>query len=359
MAWLQNARHKALLAGALITLGSTAGCIDPFGGTHVTATFSEGVQTNGQVGSPTVAFQPPVNTLYQFVSVTDEFERDADGEVVLDTNGDPVIAAQHLFTLNQFEILPLINLASPCFIDLEGAPFPGVHVTRFYDKWREQTGIADPINPPADSPEYDVIDVLGARQRNANLIPLANTVRAVSTTSTYTYPPTTGDGQCVEDDPSVDPTIIPHPNCIGEQSNLNRLALCEAIWAENPDKYEGSDKVFALPLNGKWYGAVNAINPINSGFINGATFFIPEVIEDFDRLLLTWQYRDGDGDGEPDYPAGTAEEDKSPFGYLYMAGAPRHAARGVTNVSMVNNVSTALSAEIAIIPNLDNDSVHF
>jgi hypothetical protein len=58
----------------------------------------------------------------------------------------------------------VIDTGSPCFIEVEDARFPGLHVTMLADKLAEVTGIDDPRNPaPGDDPG-DVSDGLDAQR---------------------------------------------------------------------------------------------------------------------------------------------------------------------------------------------------
>ena len=144
----------------------------------------------------------------------------------------------------------------------------------------------------------------------------------------------------------------------GEETRHRRLAICRSYWKEEPTYWEGSDKVYTLPLNGTYYGVVDGTNPKNNGTLSGAQFFCTSRLAHFDTFLMNWQYKDMDGDGEPDYPDGTTDEEKSTIGFHYMEGAPVHWTRGTTSISMANRIYN-ITGELNIIDSLGEDDVHF
>lgn len=360
------ARHVStkLLATAALAAGASAGCVESFGGSNLQIDFSEATPVSG--GNSADGLQAPADSFFSFYAV--QHIEDDDGNVT----------QSYLFEVNRFEIRPVINTASPCFIELEDAAYPGLHVTQFASEVREdicdRLGLDrhcfdDPLDPPVGASEGDVTDVLGADIRMDNLGDLQSQVKAVSTFSDFEYPAAQPDCNATGDQ-------IPAPDCTDDVSNAQRLAACRALWASGPDAdedgitdiYEGSDKVFTLPLNGKLYGMVEGPNPINSGFVGGATIFVDEVLSDFDAFTVHWQFKDLDGDGEPDYPAdffddvdGDGEPDhvESATGYPFMTGEPESRTRGVINARLTTPFSTAAFAEVAIFSDLSDDDVHF
>ena len=64
-------------------------------------------------------------------------------------------------------------------------------------------------------------------------------------------------------------------------------------------------------------------------------------------------------DGTPDFPVDLAPQERSPVGYLYMAGTPRVISRGVTTVPLRHPNDPSIKADLAIVPNLGHDDVHF
>lgn len=376
-------RLRSLLTASLIgcVLAST-GCVDPFGGAHLTMTFATGVQSPAADGAPSLFGRPLANTTYTIYSVDFVHQRDADGKVVKDADGDPVVEKSYAHSVFEFEILPGINTASPCFIELDGDRFPGLHVTQVLAKQRELTGIQVEDNPddPANGGNttiVDYIDVIGARDRVALLSKLSTELFVVVDASQAVGPGANPEyplGTLCADDPASDPAVLPPNSCIDEESNVRRLAICSDFWSrpEHKDYYEGSDKVYSLPLSGLFRGVVSGNNPKNGGPISGAAVYVPSNLVDFDALIMNWQFKDSDCpngrvddvaapgcDGEPDYPAGTDDADKSVIGTHYMAGTPEQYTRGVTRVSLKNRVFPLINAEIAVFPEINEDNVHF
>ena len=343
-----------VLLGCILSLGS-AGCIEPFGGSSLQITFDEGVPAAARPGTTPPFGTPPPNTFMSFYAVEFVFTRDENGDIVNDGTGNPVIEDSFSFHVTDFEIQPLLNTESPCFIEKDNTNFPGLHVTQVYDKLRAETGIDDPRDPPADADDNDVIDLLTAERRVQLLGQLEDQVKAVTSTTGAQYPEL--GTACM--DAGGDPTLIPPPTCIDESSNATRLAVCEQFWLDNPDLYEGNDKVFTIPLNGSFFGSVTGLNPINNGMVSGAGFFVDEVLRDIDALVINWQYKDLDGDGEPDFPDDLPDAERSNTGFLFMQGVPISKTRGVINVPLSNPDVSVISGEAVIFPNLDEDDVNF
>jgi hypothetical protein len=352
-----------------------AGCIDPFSGSSINATFNATVQTPADPGDTPTGGQPPADTYYAFYAVQ-AFDDDAGQR-------------SYTYEVQRFQVLPLIDMASPCFIELDdsSSPYPGLHVTKLLERLQNDTGISDPLNPPDTASEDDITDVLTARARMDFLPQLQSQVKAVVGFSDNLPPGVHPDFPVAADCAAAvaDAGSIPPPECgvdpndpDTDRLNQQRLSVCRAYWEadkarcdqENKDHYEGycegfyigSDKVFTLPINGRWHGAVTGSNPKNNGFLAGAQWFAPVPLDpgSFETLSVRWQYKDLDGDGEPDYPAGTADEDKSDIGYHYMEGTPVYdAVRGVIKVPLANRTFTTISGDAAIFPSLDEDNVHF
>lgn len=360
MALLRTLRSGAT-ALALLSAVLLGGCVDSFGGSNIQVTLDNGVPVPADEGDTPSQGQPPFDTYMSFWVTNNVYQTDEDGNFVLDNEGNKIIEASFAFELERFFIQPVINQASPCFIDADlDSRYPGIHVTMFASRVHRDTGIDDPLDlgPDHGFPEGDVIDVLTADVRDENLLKLENNVKAATSFSPLQYPATAT--ECIEDNPNVDPTLIPPPQCIEDESNANRLAACEAVWEQDPLLYEGSDKVFTLPLNGKWRGAVSGMNPVSGiSLIGGANFFVDEVVQDFDSMMVNWQYIDHDGDGEPDYPDGFPDADKSDVGYHLMSGTPVDKTRGVINVPLINRTFGQISGEAVIFPQLNEDNVQF
>ncbi len=360
------ARHVSmnLLGAAVIAAGASVGCVESFGGSNLQIDFSEAIPNSG--GDDADGLQAPANTYFSFYAV--QHVEDDDGNVT----------QSYLFEAQRFEIRPVIDTASPCFIEIEGSAFPGLHVTMYAEEVREdicdrlghpRDCFEDPLDPPEGASEGDVTDVLGADIRMENLGDLQGQVKAVTSFSDFAYP-------AAEPDCNATGEQIPAPSCTDDASNAQRLAACNALWAMgddpdgdgNTDIYEGSDKVFTLPNQGKLYGMVEGPNPINSGFVGGATMFVDEVLDGFDAYTIHWQFKDLDDDGEPDYPDdffddgdGDGEPDHaaSPTGYPFLTGEPENRVRGVINARLTTPFSSAAFAEVAIFADLSDDDVHF
>ncbi|MEM9487966.1 MAG: hypothetical protein AAGC55_02415 [Myxococcota bacterium] len=337
---------------AMVVATAMAGCVEPFRGSNVQITLAPGVPAVTAEGATPTLGAPPANTYLSMYAVEFVVERDEDGDEVVDSAGRPVVVDSFAFHVIDFEIRPVIDLDSPCFIELDDSRFPGLHVTRFADKLREATGITDPHNAP-DADDNDVIDVLTADRRMSNLALLEGGIKAVVSRSDASYPEVgtrcPGDGG--------DPALIPPIECIDDASNRLRLVLCQRFWASQSGFYEGNDKVFTIPLSGDFFGVVDGLNPINQGFLSGAGFFVDAVLGDLDSLLINYQYKDRDGDGQPDYPAG--EDIRSDIGFPFMQGTPISRARGVINVPVTHPTVSTISGEAVIFPDLGEDDVNF
>jgi hypothetical protein len=324
-----------VLATSIVVGVAVAGCVDGFTGSNVQIDFSARV---GELGPQ----DPPADTYYTLYAV-DQIVDAATGAVT----------AEHLFEVQRFAIVRAVDLDSPCAIDVEDSPYPGVHVRGFPLKEREVTGVVDPLVQGQD--ERAVQRVLTADQRLANA-GMLQAVKAVASTSIAVYPGVAA--TCVEDDPGVDAALVPPYTCIGTSSNERRLALCRAVWSVDPLLYAGNDKALTVPHSGELYGFVQGQNPVNGAPLGGSQLFVDEVL-DFDAYTINWQFNDRDGDGMPDYPATIDPEFRSPTGFPYVSGFPAEATRGVTNVSMVNRLDPSISAQMAIFADLGDDPVNF
>lgn len=326
----------------LCALLGVSACVETFNGSDVQIDFSSATPTAARSATP-AQNQPPQNTYYILWASNDE--RDATGTVV----------KNYLFDALHFEIKPLIDTKSPCFIDTEGTRFPGLHVTEFANKVSEQTGIVDPHNPPPGASAGDITDVLDAQIRMSFLPALESQTKVVTDESDAQYGPS--ETACIEDNPSVDQTKFPPPKCTGDQSNALRLKLCHAFWSEHPHFYEGSDKVYMLPTAGFFRGLVNGTNPKNGSFIGGSEFLVDTVLT-ADSFLVTYQYKDLNGDGTPDYPPNTPAQVQK-IGTVFMTGVPTRQARGVVNVQLSNANDPTINANMAIFADVGNDGTNF
>jgi hypothetical protein len=219
--------------------------------------------------------------------------------------------------------------------------------------------VSNPLDPAV--PYDDAVIVLTADRRVSLLSRLENELKAVTSSDAtveagvadFQYPPTSAMGTC-----GGTLTEIPHPTCTDEDSNRLRLQLCQQAWAAaGPQFYEGSDKVFTLPLNGNFYGLVEGMNPVNEiGLVGGAGFYVDENLVGPEAYVLNYQYKDFNGDGNPDLPMGVAPSDT---GYPYMFGRAEVLSRGVTSTAMRHHTVREIKAELAVFPKLGDDDVHF
>lgn len=313
---------------ALATAFTLSGCVESFGGSNLQFLFSAPTPVPGSGA----ADAPPAGTYFTFYALDHEYAAD-DPETIIVTR---------FFEIQRFEIQPVIRQASPCFIDLEEAPYPGLHVTQFAVKERERTGVENPFDPQDDDTEGEITDVLTADERIGNLSDLEGQVKAVVSYSPMVLPDAAAG--CVAD--GIGASEIPAPTCIGDEDNAQRLRVCRDLWAEDPDYYEGSDKVFTLPNNGSFYGTVEGPNPINQGFLGGATVSVDEVLSGFDAYSINWQYED-------------EAMQTSSIGTTFMVGEPEQRTRGVINARLVSPLSASTFCEVAIFADLGEDDVNF
>src|SRR5690349_12254274 len=144
---------------------------------------------------------------------------------------------------------------------------------------------------------------------------------------------------------------------MSDEGNAVRLRLCQAQWEQaGEDFYEGSDKVFTLPLNGKFYGMVEGMNPINEGFVGGAGVYVDEELANADAFMVNWQFKDYNDDGNPDVPGGVTPSD---IGYPYLQGRAQRIQRGVISTPLRNLNDVTIRGDLAVFPNLGHDDVNF
>jgi len=160
---------RALLA---IALGA-AGCIDPFHGSNVQFDFSPTMYVQASPGATPNANQLPSDVHFTFYAIT----------------GDAQVS--RLFAVQQFEIHRIVDLSSPCYIDVGAhVPFPGLHVSQYAKMIQMQTGIADLANPPASATEAQKVAAATAVTRMQNVALLASDmgITVLSSTSAGVYP---------------------------------------------------------------------------------------------------------------------------------------------------------------------------
>lgn len=243
-----------------------------------------------------------------------------------------------MFAVTTFEIHRIVDLTSPCFIDVgDHVPYPGIHVSQYAARVEMDTGIPDPTSPPAGASAANIELAATAYQRMANIQLLVgpNGILAVTSASAGNYPALGAD--------CTDTTGIPPPDCMDSDSNARRLAACKAYWASDPNYYEGTDRVLTSPLNGVSHGMVDGENPINLSPVGGAGFFVDANLVGFDGYAIYAQ---------PD-------SQTTPGGDLLLFGTPMTPTLGVTHVDLATPGTGLLTAEMAIFSNLGDDNVQF
>jgi hypothetical protein len=330
-----------------IALFALTGCIDEFSGSQLQIDFATKMPTQGSPYRAQRADELPPNihfTLYAFDEQMDE-------------SGTTV---GRLFEVQQFEIHRIVDIDSPCFIDVgEHVPIPGLHVSQFAAEILKKNGITDLANP-GNATEAQQVEAATAVERQENIQLLMRTdeslsppagPKAITSVSKAAY------GAVASN--CTDTNGIPPPECVEPDANQRRLEMCQAVWKAEPGLFEGTDRVLTDPLNGTTFGMVDGSNPINLAPVGGSAFFVEESLEGFDGFAIYWQYDDADGDGMPDYPASVPADERRELGQLYLFGRPEPASRGVIHTHLTSLVNPLVTAELAIFANIDEDDVHF
>lgn len=338
-------RRLGGLALALL-VASAGACVDTFEGVDIQITLDEGVRGAAAPGETPDPGQPPADTYFTLYAID------------LAGSGDDQRSFAH--ELVRFEIVPVIDASSPCFIEvenLETGTFVGLHVTQLVNKLEAETGIDDPLNPPSGADPDDVIDILTAERRLSFVPQIAGGLQAVVAPSIHRVPDV--DTGCVGDGTDTSADLIPPPECIDDESNQRRRELCQEFWDRHPDQFEGSDRAYADPLNGTFYGLVDGVNPKNASPLGGIEFLLDVDWDGFEQIAVNWQYEDADGDGEPDYPDGFPEDEKSILGFNYLEGSALEIKRGAITYPLRNRTFTSISGEATVLHDLGEDDVHF
>lgn len=342
---------------ALVCALLASACVDEFDGANIQIDFGPFMppQARTGVGTPGLIF--PASSHYRLYGI----------RATKDGNGTTV--SEDYTEIQRFEIHRIVEGTSPCYLDPAETRYPGIHVTRFEARLKEDTGITDITAPrPPGATEQDEIDVATAIQRTRNVtllgrgpnpmaMPRADPggLKAVTSVSTALYP--TAGTVCIEN--GGDPSLVPPPECSGNDSNRVRLQLCQAFWSQNPDYYEGTDRVLTEPLAGQYFGIVIGQSPINGAFLGGTQFFVEDPTVGYDGFAIFQQYDDLNGDGTPDPPMGFPAP-ATQYGNPVVSGAPRSQTRGVTRAVLLGTGNPeAVFAELAIFPDLGGDDVHF
>jgi hypothetical protein len=309
-------RRRWLIYAALL-----GGCVDGFAGSNVQIDLNPFTPAQAPASRPPpVGRELPSNIHFRLYAIKETEETDS------------------LFELQRFEIHKIIDLTSPCFIDVgPNVPFPGLHVSEFEHKMSERTGITDVTTPPAGATMEQQILQATAVQRMRNVQALAGDtgIKVVTSASPGGYPAV---------DTSCTGGGLPPPTCLDDAANARRLRICQDKWAADPQLFEGTDRVLTSPLNGTTFGFVNGLNPITPVPVGGAQFFVPDALDGVDEYAIFFQ---------PD--------DATDPGTLFLTGRPTSGTtRGVTHVSMDSPfLPNVIKAELAIFSSLSEDDVHF
>ena len=101
---------RAFLAIAL----AAAGCIDSFHGSNVQFDFAQTMLVQASPGATPNANQLPSDVHFTFYAI------------------ENTPTSSSLFAVQQFEIHRIVDLSSPCYIDVGAhVPFPGLHVSQY------------------------------------------------------------------------------------------------------------------------------------------------------------------------------------------------------------------------------------
>ena len=189
------------------------GCVDGFTGSNVQFDFAPTMPVQASPGATPKSTELPSNihfTLYAFE---------------LDN------MAGRLFEIQRFEIHRIVDLSSPCFIDVgEHVPHPGLHVSQYAAQIAKDTGISDLANPPPGATEQQKIDAATAVQRQLNVDALSSDmgIKVVSSAAIGNYPALAAN--------CTDTTGIPR-RCAPTRTRTSAgSTMCEAEWHADPIK---------------------------------------------------------------------------------------------------------------------------
>src|SRR5689334_9122777 len=121
------------------------GCVDGFRGSNVQIDLSPGTPVQAGVGQTPGMREIPAASYLRLSAL--EHVDDAESSI----------------EIQRFELHKIVDVASPCFIDVgDNVPFPGLHVSEFQHAMEDATGITDLANPPAGATEQQQIDAATA-----------------------------------------------------------------------------------------------------------------------------------------------------------------------------------------------------
>lgn len=288
-----------------------AGCVDAFDGSKVELFFHGGVHVPGD---PAEYGRPPSDTHYELY-----------------------VAKDHAaFRMVEFDIRPAIKIDDPCFIEEAGSRFAGLHASKIREKLIEAARKDGMVT------DEEAGDIAQAGVRIANMLLLQSRLKVFTAHETGLTNALLGSLLA----------NVPPAGLIDDETNATRLAECQQIWHAHPGYYVGTDKVLAIPLNGTYYGIVEAMDPRNGALLGGGSISLDASFPAFDALRINWNWNDPEDPRKSDYAP-------SSIGYHYMAGRPVERVRGVLNVTLVNQDFNQISGEASIFTKLGQDDVHF
>lgn len=296
------------------------GCVDGFRGSNVQLELSPVTPAQAAPGATPRPDQLPADAHWKLFAIQSAGDR------------------EHLFEVQRFEVHMIVDLTSPCFIDVGAhVPHPGLHVSQYAQQIAADTGIPDFRNPPPGATEQQKIDAATAAQRMVNIAALGGDsgIKVVTSASTASYPQVAADCAGPADQ-------VPPPACVDAEANARRLEVCQGAWRADPALWEGTDRVLTAPLGGTTHGMVDGMNPVNLSPVGGAQFFVEEDLTGMDAFALYWQTDGVDGPGT-----------------LMLYGIPSAPTRGVIRVHLTSPTSPLLTADLAIFADLGEDEVHF
>jgi hypothetical protein len=305
----------AAMLGAML-----GGCVEGFRGSNVQLDLFPGTPSQAPIGAVPGMFEIPANSHFTLHAIREDGTQSRTSELV------------------QFEIHRIVDLTSPCFIDVgDRVPHPGLHVTAYATRIAQDTGITDPANPPptATAEQRTQMETALLRMNNVMALGSALGIKAVTSASTAVYPAVAADCAGPADQ-------IPPAMCIDDASNQRRLQLCQDTWRANPTMWEGTDRVLTAPLAGTTHGMMVGRNPINMAPVGGAQFFVPEALGDADAYAITFEI-----EGAPVPPT-----------QLYF-GRPTMPTRGVSRIHFTSPLNPMLFSEMAVFADLGRDDVQF
>lgn len=248
-----------------------------------------------------------------------------------------VVKGDVTYPIAQLDILPVIRRGDPCFIEVEGDRFPGLHSTKVIDKTIEAAMFDGQVS------DVEAGDIANAKVRVGNMQLLEESLKVMA----------------VHEPGLTDATIaallagVPDAADISDAANAQRLAACREIFRQHPDYYIGTDKIVTIPINGTYIGMVEGMDPRNGGFLGGGQVSVDAAFPDLDAVRVNWNFNDPNDPRRAGYP-------ESSIGWHYMAGRAVQRVRGVYNISVVNqDYGRRVSGEISVYTDLGRDDVNF